>query len=530
MINMSKQTWMTSKKKRVLSAIICVTALLNACGEMKSSDTIPSEKSNKDLSESPTKPNFVFIFADDQSPFAVGAYGNEVVKTPNIDNLAQRGVKFTNAYNMGAWNGAVCMASRAMLNTGLSVWNAYDVDTKIRAGKAYDATWSMMLENAGYDTYMTGKWHVAAPAKDVFSRVKHVRPGMPNDGWEHATQVAKFEAFYAGKSEAKDWREFMPIGYNRPINENDDTWSPTDPKHGGFWEGGKHWSEVVADDAIEFVEQTKNSDKPFFMYLAFNAPHDPRQAPQSYIDMYALSDIPMPKNFLPMYPDKDLMGNGPDLRDAALAPFPRTEYATKVNLQEYYALITHLDDQVGKIVNALESAGLMENTYIVYTADHGLAVGEHGLFGKQNMYEHSVRTPFIFLGPNIPKNKTAIVDIYLQDVMATALDVADIAKPENVFFNSVKDIATGERNESYYSSIYGAYIDSQRMIKKDGYKLIVYPKAKKLKLFHLATDPLEANDLSESPEQATRVKSLFSALLTLQNEMQDPLDISALAP
>ncbi|MFC3120745.1 sulfatase-like hydrolase/transferase [Agaribacter flavus] len=515
-----------------LVAVFLMLSSLLACGQKQSeqSTAISVLPEKEAQSKEKSKPNFVFIFADDQSPFAVGAYGNSHIHTPNIDNLAARGVKFNNAYNMGAWNGAVCMASRAMLNTGLSVWDAHAVDKNVRAGKSFEATWSMLLEEAGYDTYLTGKWHVAAPAGEVFQHVANVRPGMPDDGWYHDVQVAKFEAFYSGESEAKDWREFMPIGYNRPLDENDTSWSPTDPKFGGFWEGGKHWSEVLTDDALHFIQQAKDSQNPFFMYLAFNAPHDPRQAPQSYIDMYPVADMPIPANFSEDYADKAYIGNGPELRDAALAPFPRTEYATKVNLQEYYAIITHLDDQVGKIVSTLEAAGLMDNTYIIYTADHGLAVGEHGLFGKQNMYEHSVRAPFIFLGPNIPSNMSSDIDIYLQDAMATTLELAGVEKPERVFFNSLVGIAKGERKESYYPAIYGAYIDNQRMIKEDDYKLIVYPEAKRLKLFNLADDPMEMRDLSSLPEYEPRIKSMFQALLRLQKEMKDPLDISALSP
>lgn len=472
------------------------------------------------------RPNIVFIFADDQSPKTIGAYGNENIKTPNLDRLARDGVNFTNAYNMGAWNGAVCQASRAMLNTGLSVWKAHAMDKIMAQGKGVDKTWAQMMERQGYRTYMTGKWHVSADAAEVFQTVRHVRPGMPRDGWNHDAVEKLFAALRAGNGSQESYHDFMPVGYNRPLSKDDHSWSPTDPKFGGYYQGGKHWSEVLKDDALAFIDEAKRGDDPFFMYLAFNAPHDPRQAPQEYQDLYDAQSLPLPESWQPLYPQAEEIGNGPSLRDAALVPFPRTEYATRVHLKEYYALISHLDTQVGEILKALQASGKMDNTYIIYTADHGLAVGEHGLFGKQNMYEHSVRTPFIILGPNLTGGRTVDADIYLQDAMATSLELAGADKPEHVFFHSVMPLATSESTSSAYNEIYGAYVKSQRMIKRDGFKLIAYPKANKVKLFDLKNDPEEMHNLADDPTHAKHVRDLFEQLLALQDRMGDELDLS----
>ena len=181
------------------------------------------------------------------------------------------------------------------------------------------------------------------------------------------------------------------------------------------------------------------------MYLAFNATHDPRQAPQRFLDMYPLDSIKVPENFLPEYPFKDDIGNNPALRDEALAPFPRTEYAVKVHRREYYALLSHMDEQIGIILNALEASGKMDNTYIFFSADHGLSVGHHGLIGKQSLFDHSVRVPMMVLGPNIPKGQRLEQEVYVQDIMATSLELAHIDKPDYVQFHSFLDIAQGER-------------------------------------------------------------------------------------
>jgi arylsulfatase A-like enzyme len=516
----------TSPRLRLSIQVITLITLVVVCLVSTSkSHSNPDKDELLDTSAPTKKPNILFIFADDQSPDTIGAYGNKHIKTPNIDMLAEKGVSFSNAHNMGAWNGAVCLASRAMLNSGRSVWQAYKMDKQFAQGEGLDTSWSKMMEKQGYDTYMTGKWHVAAPASSVFNTVTHVRPGMPNDTWDHNTMETLFDAFENGTSPYSSPEEFIPLGYNRPLNQNDKSWSPTDPKFGGFYEGGKHWSEVLKDDALAFINTAKNKENPFFMYIAFNAPHDPRQAPQAYQDLYDASALPLPVNWLDNYPEREEIENGPRLRDAALAPFPRTEYATRVHLKEYYAIVSHLDTQVGEILKALKESGKMDNTYVIYTADHGLAVGEHGLFGKQNMYEHSIRAPFIIWGPDIKGGKVVDANIYLQDAMATSLALAGAEKPEHVFFHSILELAKGSSTKSNYDAIYGAYVNSQRMIKKDGYKLIVYPNANKVKLFNLQNDPKEMINLAEKVKHKKLVSEMFKELLELQSDFEDELDL-----
>lgn len=468
-------------------------------------------------------PNIVFIFADDMTYTAINALGNTEIQTPNLDRLSNQGTTFTHTFNMGGWNGAICAASRAMINSGRSLWEVNQFRQNWVKNKELDKTWSKLMEARGYDTYMTGKWHVDVHPTKIFNNVAHVRGGMPGDAWEHSKMVKKFKEL---KGTNINPSTIMPIGYNRPLSENDTTWNPADKKFGGFWEGGKHWSEIIKDDAFNFIDKAEKSDNPFFMYLAFNAPHDPRQAPQEFLDKYPLDKISLPKSWLPEYPYKDDMGCGPNLRDEALAPFPRTEYATKVHIKEYYAIITHLDEQIGKVLDRLEATGKMDNTYIIFTADHGLSVGRHGLIGKQSQFDHSIRAPFMISGPTIPKDKKVSEDIYIQDAMATTLELAGIKKPEYVFFNSVLDLATGKQTKGNYDAIYNGYIDLQRMIRKDGYKLIVYPKIEKVLLYNLNNDPEEMHNLSEDDAYKTKVNDMFKDLIQLQKDMNDPLDIS----
>jgi len=437
-----------------------------------------------------TKPNFLFIFADDQAYDTLSATGNEEIQTPTLDQLARRGTVFTHCYNQGGWHGAVCVASRTMLTTGCSLWRAKAAEASLKKEfQAKRQTWPQLLEQQGYETYFSGKWHVRLDPSSIFNVTRHVRPGMPKQSKQ---------------------------GYNRPQEGKEDAWTPWDENFGGFWAGGKHWSEVLADDAVDYLDRAAGREAPFFMYLAFNAPHDPRQSPKEYVDRYPLSKISTPQPFYAMHPHE--IGSN-RIRDEQLAPFPRTEHAVRVNRQEYYAIITHMDHQISRILQALEQSGKADNTYIFFTADHGLSCGHHGLLGKQNMYDHSVRTPCIMVGPQFKAGERIDSPVYVQDVMPTTLALAGAAQPKHVDFQSVLPLL--KENAPARGEIYGAYVNTQRMITRGDWKLISYPKIEKQLLFNLREDPLETNDVAEAnPEQ---VKELSAALLKLQQSLDDPL-------
>lgn len=479
--------------------------------------TLPLLAGNSLWAQDKNKPNILFIFADDMTFQALGSASDGIVKTPNLDRLRSQGMHFTHAFNQGGYNGAISMASRAMLVTGKYLWRAMDeTEGKIHFSRnelcwpdnvpvhkaqkpARRCTlWSEYMREAGYETYMTGKWHVPFPPAQVFDHVAHVRPGMPGDS---------------------------KAGYARKFIEGvADEWSPTDPRFGGYWQGGRHWSEVQRDDAIDYIEQARQSKKPFFIYLAFNAPHDPRQAPQEYQDLYDVHHIDLPKSMLPVYPYCEEIGAGRHLRDERLAPFPRTPYSVQVNRKEYYALISHLDTQIGKVLEALEKSGMADNTYIFFTADHGLAVGDHGFIGKQNPYEASIRVPLFVTGPGIRKGKTSDDLVYLQDVMATVLDIAGSKGKEEVDFQSFLPRLKGKKAQPR-KAIINCYVGSQRLIRTDRYKMIIYPRINKVRLFDLKKDPDEMNDLATRPKYRPLMEELFVEFQKLQKEIDDPLDV-----
>ncbi|MCL2120607.1 MAG: sulfatase-like hydrolase/transferase [Planctomycetaceae bacterium] len=466
------------------------------------------------------KPNIVFLYADDMTFSALGAMGHPIVQTPNLDSLADEGVIFTNAYNQGGWHGAVCVASRAMLNTGQFLWRAKNTMDRgfPHRGATVDAAgreryesefWSRQINLSGYTTYFAGKWHVDArsidgkahdcvPVDPLFDRFGIIRPGgMPPT---------------------------VESSYNRPYEGDDDAWSPFDPQYQGHWSGGQHWAEALADSSIDMLDTASKSDEPFFMYLAFNSPHDPRQAPKEFVDMYPQETMDVPPDFMPDNPHRDAMECPRDMRDERLAPFPRTEYAVRVHRREYYAIISHLDAQIGRILGALDQSGKRQNTVIIFTADNGLALGSHGLFGKQCLYEHSVKVPFIMAGPGIPKRKCIDTPVYMQDIMPTALELAGKPVPAQVQFQSLLPLIRGERAEQY-ASIYGAFQQSQRMVRQGDFKLIVYPKSQTLLLFDLKTDPHETVNLADNPDYVPKIKELLTELHRLQNDAGDPLTL-----
>jgi len=476
----------------------------------------------------PQKPNIVFLFADDYTFDALSALGSQV-QTPNLDALMQSGTYFRNAYNMGGWHGAICVASRSMIISGTSLWEAQDRESRWRDedSLAQAQTWGRLMQGAGYTTYMSGKWHVQVPANKVFDSVRHIRPGMPPDYW--VGNDSTWRKLQQVSQKGGNVMEHMPLGYNRPQNKADTTWTSNDTEHGGFWSGGKHWSEVLKDDALDYLKDAQKNDNPFFMYLAFNAPHDPRQAPSEFLDLYPLDDIRLPASWLPQYMYADSIGNVPLLRDEALAPYPRTELAIRTHMREYFAIVSHLDHQIGLILETLEQTGLKDNTYVFFTGDHGLSVGRHGLLGKQNMYDHSMRVPLIMAGPGITPGKQVDADVYLQDIMATSLDLAEIPRPEYLYYHSLLKLAQGEQQlTSYPQGIYGAYANFQRMIRKDGFKLIVYPKVPAVRLYQLEEDPMEMNDLAQDEAYQAKIEELLSELISLQQELNDPLDISGI--
>jgi arylsulfatase A-like enzyme len=288
----------------------------------------------------------------------------------------------------------------------------------------------------------------------------------------------------------------------------------------------KHSCEQFADSAIEFIKKQKGSDKPFVAYVAFNGPHDPRTAPKEYHALYEKKKPPLPPNFLPVHP----FNNGDMVvRDEQLAPWPRTPEVVRQHLADYYAYITFVDAQVGRILEALREAGLDENTIIVFASDHGLAIGSHGLFGKQNLYDHSMHAPLIFAGPGIPHGKQSDALVYLLDIFPTLGDLAKVEGPKGSEGKSLVPIMKGDAKQ-VRDSAFTAYRQFGRAVRDERWHLIVYPHINKTQLFDLKSDPHETKDLAGDAKFAKEVERLTTKLKDWQKELGDAQPLKSEKP
>ncbi len=410
------------------------------------------------VGEEKNRPNILFILTDDQRWDTICALGNPEVHTPNLDRLVTQGFHFTNAYCMGSMIGAVCLPSRTMLATGRSLWH---IPANPRAKTPPDDVplLPVMLNDAGYETFHSGKAGNACTFSNAaFHTNIETRNRDANSATEHADNAIKFLRTYDGR-------------------------------------------------------------KPFFVYLAPPVPHDPRLAPPEFVKRYDPAKITLSKNFLPEHP----FDNGElKVRDEMLAAHPRTPEEMRRHLADYYATVSHMDHEVGRILNTVKERGWADNTVVIYSSDQGLAVGgRHGLMGKQNLYEH-VKPPLIFAGPGIPRGQSHAL-AYLYDLFPTICALAGAKTPVVVEGRSLLPVIRG-RQAKVRDWLFGAYRDCQRMIRDERWKLLEYNAggARNTQLFDLQNDPDELHNLAADPAQGAQVKRLRSLLIRAQKEFDDP--------
>ncbi len=452
----------------------------------------PAEDSGK------SRPNFLFMIADDLTYRAVQSLYGQGVRTPNLDRLVQNGCAFTHCFHQGSWTPAVCIASRMMLVTGLNTFRA-DRD------RDFTPLWGQTFRNAGYHTYLVGKWHLdPTMMQRCFDEMGPIGLGMFESG---------------------------PAAYQRP--RPGDPWTPWNKNLKGHWLHTKLWQNtaedaihhscrIYTDCAVDYLQhKVPRLKKPFLMYVGFNSPHDPRQSPKEFVDLFPRNRIQIPPNYLPEFPFDNGFLRG---RDEELAPFPRTKAAVQLHRSEYYALIAYLDQHIGRILDALERSGKARNTYVIFTADHGLAVGQHGLMGKQSLFDHSIRMPWLITGPGVPKGKRVDDLVYQHCTFATTCELASIPIPESVEFPSIAGLIKDD-GKPKYDAIFSRYLNFQRTVRQDDYKLIVYPQINKVQLFDLKKNPWETldQDLADRRALAPVRKHLMQQLHQFQVELNDPL-------
>ena len=438
--------------------------------------------------------NILIIYSDDHSYHALGAAGNKEISTPNLDKLAKSGLMFTQAHVMGGHQGAICIPSRVMLLTGRYV-NRLPGDGNIIP----DSIISLpeVLRKQGYNTYHTGKWHS--------DKVSHSR--MFSTGGD---------IFFGGMHFPKFGGQEHPTVF---LYDSSGVYSDSRKRLSDIYS-----TTLYTDNAVRFLSSQTAKTNPFFCYVAFTSPHDPRTPPGKFSSMYNPKKITLPANFLTKHP----FDNGDlNVRDEQLLPIPRDSDAIKKDIALYYGMVSEMDAQVGRILEALEKSGLKENTLIVFAGDNGLAVGQHGLLGKQNLYEHSIRVPMIISGPGVPANKKTDGFTYLSDITPTIMDYLQVQKPSSVEGRSLLPIIQ-DPSRKVRSSIYNVYGHWSRSIKtEDGFKLIVYnvDGIETTQLFNLKNDPLEIQDLSKNPTYSEKIPQMRSILKQQMIAAFDDLNI-----
>jgi len=427
------------------------------------------------------KPNILFIFTDDQQSNTIHALGNGQIHTPNIDELVREGVSFGNAYIMGGSSPAVCSPSRACLFSGRTLWNlenqgkwGYEISDQYR-------TLPQVFRENGYITFATGK----------------NEPGR--------------EGHFARSFSAGDkilFRGMTGSQYKLPLCP----YSPSGnySKENEVLHEGTHSAEVYASACIQFIESQAQGEQPFFAYVAFQTPHDPRQTPPEFAEMYDSSEMVLPPSFKAVHPfDNGML----KIRDEMLAGFPRTPGEVRRHMADYYSLISFTDAQIGRILEALKRSGKTENTIVVFASDNGLALGQHGLMGKQNVYDHSVHVPLIISGPGIPKNEIRDQLCYIYDIYPTLCERAGLETPATVEFKSlnrvIEDAGSGHRDHLYF-----AFMSWQRAVRDKQYKLIEYSvdNERHTQLFDLKSDKFETTSLANDLNYTAILDSLRTIL------------------
>lgn len=448
------------------------------------------------------KPNILFFFTDDQRFDTIAALGNEEVKTPNIDKLVESGTTFTQAHIPGGTVGAICMPSRAMLHTGRTLFHLENNGSTV---PKEHVLMGEALQEAGYQTFGTGKWHNGTEAyARSFTAGGEIMFGGMGDHWN--VQACDFDPTGTYKNARNKY-------IKEPFKDN-----AVETRLCDHITAGKHSSELFCETAGNWLKNYESED-PFFMYISFMAPHDPRSMPDEFLDMYNPEEIKLPENFKPEHPfDYGIR----QVRDEVLAPYPRIEEEVKRHIAEYYGMISHLDHELGKVIDFLKEKGEYENTIIIFAGDNGLAVGQHGLLGKQSNYEHSIRVPLIFSGPGIPAGEKRDTYTYLMDIFPTICDLIDIEIPESVEGISLYP-AFNDDDVSLRDTLYFVYADLVRGVKNEQYKLIEYhyQGLVEKQLFDLKNDHEEKINLYGKEEYDEITNKLKEELLRYRDQWDE---------
>ena len=464
------------------------------------------------------RPNILFVIVDDQSPFDLKVYNpRSELETPTIDRLVAEGMVFDAAYHMGAWSGAVCTPSRHMVMSGRTVWhipgragNPHTTNALLVPADLAEYTMPAVFNRAGYKTMRTCKRGNSYEAANALFTVRHDAS-----------------------------------------------------KRGGTDETGSAWHAEQVLDYLSEREAGRDTD-PFLIYFGFSHPHDTRDGKPELLARYGAvnhtdkNTLPpahpkqpaLPVNYLPAHPFNNSHMNVRDEVAVSGVWEKRDERTIRNELGREFACSENIDIQLGRVLKKLDAMGELENTYIFYTSDHGIAIGRHGLQGKQNLYQHTWRVPLIVKGPSVKPGARATGNVYLLDVLATLCDLCGIEAPKTNEGISFKPVLEGQQ-DTVRDVLYGVYCGGSkpgmRCVRKGDWKLIKYEVAdgvaRETQLFNLAENPHEFIEqhhdstvisltgstpqrhqvnLANDPRYADKLAEMEALLLAEMRRLDDP--------
>jgi len=461
------------------------------------------------------RPNILFIMSDDHAAQAMSCYDSEINETPNIDRIAEEGIRFDNCF----CTNSICTPSRATILTGkhshlngvLTLASDFDREQD-HVGKE--------LQQAGYRTAVIGKWHLhTEPSGFDYYNV------LPGQGLYHDPLL---------KEKGKEWQDH---------NEG-----------GERYEG--YVTDIITDLSIEWLEENAGED-PFFLMCHHKAPHRPWDPDEEHAQMYEDEEIPQPETFEDDYENRaeaaaaatmrierdlnqrDLKREPPEgLSGAELKNWKYQRY-----IKDYLRCIASVDDNVGRLLDYLEESGLRRDTIVIYTSDQGFFLGEHGWFDKRFMYEESLRMPFVVSYPQEIEPGSINEEIALNlDFPETFLDYAGVNPPEEMQGRSLRPLLRGETPPDWRQSMYYRYwmhlahhgVYAHYGLRTKRYKLIYYyadaldvegaidePKEPEWELFDLKKDPLEMNSVYEDAQYSEVLEELKGELERAKREAKD---------
>jgi len=502
------------------------------------------------------RPNILFIITDDQSPLELQCYNpNSPLKTPVLNKIAAEGMVFDRAYHQGSWSGAVCRPSRHMVMCGRTVWH-------IPGAKGFVPKKMEILDGAEPVDAKKMNKEAKAKAKAKGKTKRNKKQALPNPlvpaDLANYTMAAVFNrAGYATMRTCKNGNSYEAANQLFTVRKDKGC-------RGNDEDSGSRWH---AQQVLDYLDERAKSKekKPFLIYYGFSHPHDARKGREFLLEKYgAINDYKpggenkptndktpkLPPNWLTAHPFNNSHMNVRDEVSVNGVGRHRDEVTIRNEIGRYMACCENIDIQIGRVLEKLKEMGELDNTYIFFTSDHGIAIGRHGLQGKQNLYEHTWRVPFVVKGPGVKKGRVE-GNVYLLDVLPTLCDLAGIEQPKTVEGESLKPVLEGKKEE-VRDILYGVYCGGakpgMRAVRKGDWKLIKYEtagdeKSKVTQLFNLAENPNEfikqhqdaeivkgtgvtptksQTNLADNPKYAAKRKEMEALLLEQMKKHDDP--------